>query len=419
MVGTHNFAIGRNGLSAGAAMSPVSERVFAMPTANKRKSGDDETVRSLQRRISRLEQELARHRRQEDEQERLAVVVRDSNDAITLLDLDGNITEWNCGAARMYGYSEAEALRMTIFQIAPQEQKDATLKFLDSIKRGETIDSFETQRLTKQGQLLDIWLTVTPVYDAKMKMMAIATTERDISDRKRLEEAFQEHVQTTKLFAYSVMHDLKSPLTAINGLAQRLQKNITEFPKEKIEQYCEQILRTTKTLLDLVEKVNIYFSEKETPRVIENVSLAEIMMIIRDEFSGRLEKRAVKLTEQKKLPEINADRISLLRVLRNLVDNALNYGGDTLSEITISHRETCQFHIFTVHDNGVGFNQENSAKIFKPFQRSNKSHETCGAGLGLAIVKEIAKQHDGKVWTEHDAEHGVSFCFSVSKSLVL
>ncbi|MDH3391491.1 MAG: ATP-binding protein, partial [Desulfobulbaceae bacterium] len=272
-------------------------------------------------------------------------------------------------------------------------------------------------RLTKEGETLDVWLTVTPLRDSKGKLREIATTERDITDRKQIEASLKIRTETIKFFSYSVLHDLKSPTITINGLTQRLLRNLSEISREKIEKYCSQILRTSEQLTRLVEQLNIFITEKETPHTIEHVSVAELMQIIRDEFFPQLNLRGVQINEQDNIPTICGDRISLLRSFRNLVDNALKYGGKKLSEIEIGYKETEQFHIFFVRDNGVGLIGKKPENLFDPFKREKSAAGTYGSGLGLAIVKEIAKQHGGKAWLEENQENGITFYFSVAKSL--
>ena len=114
---------------------------------------------------------------------RLATVVRDSNDAITVQDFEGNITEWNKGAKKMYGYSEDEALKMNIRDIVPEHKREGTMAFVKKLQEQE-IESFKTQRLTKDGKTLDVWLTVTKLVGEDGKPVALATTERDITGRK-------------------------------------------------------------------------------------------------------------------------------------------------------------------------------------------------------------------------------------------
>ncbi len=115
---------------------------------------------------------------------RLAVVLKDSNDAITVHDLQGNIMAWNRGAEKMYGYTEAEALEMNIEQIVPPDRKEESIKYLERISSGDIVESFETFRLTKNGKILDVWLVITCLKNDFGFTDAIATTERDITDIK-------------------------------------------------------------------------------------------------------------------------------------------------------------------------------------------------------------------------------------------
>lgn len=118
---------------------------------------------------------------------RLAAVVADSNDAITVQDLDGTITAWNKGAERMYGYTEAEAIGMNIVDIVPESRRMEFSAFMQRIRVDDTVESFETQRISKDHRIIDVWLTVTRLVDSFGHYDSIATTERDITAMKRRE----------------------------------------------------------------------------------------------------------------------------------------------------------------------------------------------------------------------------------------
>jgi two-component system, chemotaxis family, CheB/CheR fusion protein len=118
--------------------------------------------------------------------ERLATVVRDSNDAVAVLKADGEILAWNKGAEQMYGWTEQEALRMNIRQVVPEASRDEAKTMLNRVFRGEAVEFIETRRLCKNGNELDVWLTATPLTDASGKITAVATTERNITERKRV-----------------------------------------------------------------------------------------------------------------------------------------------------------------------------------------------------------------------------------------
>ena len=122
------------------------------------------------------------------EHRRLATIVIDSNDAVTVQDFEGQLTAWNRGAERMYGYTESEALSMNIRDIVPGDRCDEALEFVGRIARDEDVKSLETQRISKDGRTLDVWLTVTKLVDEAGKSVAVATTERDVTERKKAEE---------------------------------------------------------------------------------------------------------------------------------------------------------------------------------------------------------------------------------------
>ncbi|MEA9357801.1 response regulator [Bacteriovorax sp. PP10] len=123
---------------------------------------------------------------------RMATVIQDSNDAITFQDLEGNILAWNRGAEKMYGYSEAEALNMNIVDTVPDEYQEEARQFIASLKRGELVPNLETKRKHQNGEIIDVWLTNTKLTDDKGKLTGIATTERDITERKQHEASLKE-----------------------------------------------------------------------------------------------------------------------------------------------------------------------------------------------------------------------------------
>jgi len=241
--------------------------------------------------------------------------------------------------------------------------------------------------------------------------------KREIEERRRAEQALKDASDKLKFFAYSVAHDLKSPTIGVYGLTKRLSKHARDVLDEKGRTYCGQILRVSEHIAALVDKINVYIATKETAPVIESTNFTEILRMLRDEFSAQLGIRQIEWFEPGSDVHINADKLSILRVLRNFVDNSLKYGGERLTKIWIGHEETAHFHIFSVTDNGKGLKGADSEKIFGLFQRDETSRGVEGAGLGLAIVKEIAQQHGGRVWAEPAAKKGIKFSISISKSL--
>jgi signal transduction histidine kinase len=220
-----------------------------------------------------------------------------------------------------------------------------------------------------------------------------------------------------KFFAYSICHDLKNPVFALHGFVQRLLERSKDGVDEKGKEYCTSILKASEQIVDLVEKIYAFISAKETPVVIEKVALTEVFDFVREEFRAQFELRGLRWTEPGHAPDIFADRLSLIRILRNLVENALKYGGETLSAIQIEYGDDGVRHLISVTDDGAGLRESDPEKIFALFSRSKHSSGVQGAGLGLAIVKELARQHKGEVWAEPGEVRGATFCVSLSKTL--
>ena len=132
-----------------------------------------------------------------------------------------------------------------------------------------------------------------------------------------------------------------------------------------------------------------------------------------------LEQHHIKWSEPEILPEITGDKLALLRVFRNLTENALKYGGEKLSQINVGYEEDEAFHVFSFSDNGVGVKEWDREMIFEIFQRNETSRRISGSGLGLAIVKEVAARHKGETWMADNGGKGASFFVSISKDLEL
>jgi len=240
---------------------------------------------------------------------------------------------------------------------------------------------------------------------------------RNKVEREKAEEALVKSSNKIKMFAYSVSHDLKNPAIAILGLAKRLNRYSGDRLDERGRAYCDQILKAAEHIAALVDKINVYIKTKEVPLSIEKIRLKEIVDTVKEEFAPQLTGREIRWLEPEVIPEVNADKTSIVRVLRNLVDNALKYGGHDLSEIRIGYQESEDSHILSVQDDGIGLKDEDAKTLFGPFKRKRMAGEVEGSGLGLAIVKEIAEQHKGRVWLESAIRKGVAFHVSISKHL--
>jgi signal transduction histidine kinase len=229
--------------------------------------------------------------------------------------------------------------------------------------------------------------------------------------------ALKRSAEEIKLFAYSICHDLKNPVFAIHGFARRLAAHLQDSVDQRGKEYCTHIQNASEQIVALVEKIYTFISAKETPVVVEKVALKEVLQLIREEFGSGIRRRQLEWHQPDTVPEIYADKLSLLRILRNLVENALKYGGNGLSRIVIDYKDEGGYHVISVNDDGEGLKDTDPEKLFSLFFRSKASRALEGAGLGLSIVKELARQHKGKVWVEPGPERGATFYVSISKEL--
>jgi len=225
----------------------------------------------------------------------------------------------------------------------------------------------------------------------------------------------EEKKQTIKFFAYSASHDLKCPAVGLHGLAELFQKKYAEALDGKGKELCAQILKTSKHIVALTDKINAYIAAKESPLKMERVCVKEIIEMIRNEFVQILEARRIEWIEPSTPVEIRADPVSLVRFFQNCVDNALKYGGEGLTQIRIGYDQNPDFHLFSVTDDGVGLNQEDAEGVFQLFRRHETSNGIEGSGLGLAIVKELAKKQGGEAWVRTEEGKGATFFLSIPR----
>ncbi len=351
-------------------------------------------------------------------EERYRAVVEDQTELIFRLLPDGTLTFVNGAFCRFFQKNEGDILGRKPEEFFDEEEARQIYANLALLHGDNPVG--KTLQWVSAGQDEPRWLHWTNrlIHDPLRGSVEYQCVGHDVTEEKKMEEALRESTRKLKIFAYSIIHDLKSPSVALHGLVRLLQKNYGHLLDERGAGYCEQILNASRQIGALVEAINLYIFTKETQPTAENVSLSQILQMIREEFSFRLEQRGVHWKVAEDLPQIRGDRLSLMRVFRNLVDNALKYGGKGLSSIRVEYASEPDFHILSVMDDGAGIDEEDSQRIFDLFERRVKVGEKGveGTGLGLAIVREIAEKHGGRVWVETNPG-GTTFNVSLSKRL--
>jgi PAS domain S-box-containing protein len=375
-------------------------------------------------------------RRTEDVEQlrRFATVVSDSNDAVILHDFDGKILAWNSGAEATYGYSEAEALGKNVREIVAEPDREAAIDLIAKIKAGEVVKSFELRRLTKDGRVLDVWLTTTLLRDESGEPVAIATTERDISERKRAEEALTEKVEelrrfATQLdaankeletFAYSVSHDLRAPLRHISGFSELLAARSAAVLDEEGRHYLDTILSSVGRMGVLIDDLLQFSRTGRAEMQIGDVDLDQALNEVLESLRSDTAERDIEWSIGP-LPHVVGDHALLRQVWANLLGNAVKYTrGRTPARIEVGVLSgggdaAAAEDVFFVRDNGVGFDMAYADKLFGVFQRLHSADQFEGTGIGLANVRRIISRLGGRVWPEAELNQGATFFFSLPR----
>lgn len=377
----------------------------------------EKMVRELQEERVNREQAERALREAREYAENIVATVREP---LVVLDGELRVISANRSFYRVFAMKPEETQGRFVYDLGNRQWDIPRLRELleKIVPRKSALDDFEMVHdfpaLGRRIMLLNARRIPREASKDQLILLAI----EDVTERVRAEEALRQSADQLKFFAYSVMHDLKSPAVGIHGLTKLLTRQYGEILGEKGKNYCNQVLRAAENLAALVEKINVYIAAKENPLNAEKIEINEMLETIKDEFSTQLNTRKIGWYEDNIPAEIKADRLSILRVLRNLVENTLKYGGEELTKISVGYHESEELHIFSVSDDGVGIRSKDFEKIFGLFQRNETSKGTEGTGMGLAIVKEIAERHSGKVWAEPGADKGVTFYISISKTLL-
>jgi PAS domain S-box-containing protein len=374
----------------------------------------------LGKEVKEVNKESTERRLVEEELNTVRAVLNSAVSGIIIEDKKGCIKYANPAFLRMfeYGFEKDITGKYVAELFATQEgRRFADIGAIINKSKGKTEDF---QALRKDGTIFHVEVSTSSITDNEGNDVGRMASFADITERRQMEEGLKRSSEKIKFLAYSISHDLKSPAIGLYGLTKRLHKDYADILDGKGQRYCEQILKAAEQIAALVEQINIFISTKEAHLTIERLALKEVLRVIKEEFSSQLSIREIRWSEPDYIPEITADRLCIIRALRNLVDNALKYGGEALSEIHIKYRGSGEFHILSIKDNGIGLKEQDSHQdIFAPFIRSKASKGIQGSGLGLAIIREIAEKHGGDVWLELGQERGITFYISISKCLQL
>src|SRR5919198_66431 len=351
---------------------------------------------------SRIPRDITERKRAEEARSRLAAIVASSDDAIVSKSLDGIIRTWNRGAERMFGYTAKEAVGRHITLIIPEERRAEEDMVLGKVRRGETVDHFETVRRAKDGRLIDISLTVSPIRDARGQVIGASKIARDISERKRMDAelemlvaALREADTRKDEFIAMLAHELRNPLSAIAVATDLLARSKIEDRKARfavpaIERQMRQLRRLVDDLLHMARITSGKLTLRKEPLELKSFAARAIA-----DYRA-LVAPGISIVLQGVEAWVEADPARLKQMIENLLDNATKYGGRNIT-VTVSTDERGA-HI-SVQDDGQGIAPGLLASLFQPFVQGAQptDREQRGLGLGLALVERLASLHGGGV----------------------
>lgn len=364
---------------------------------------------------------------------RLAAIIEDSDDAILSKTLEGVINTWNRGAQRIFGYASAEVVGKHISLLIPPDRLDEETHILDRLKRGERVDHFETVRRHKNGQLIDVSLTVSPIKDASGRIVGASKIARDISDARRtraqlasaamenarLYEAEQQARAASEKanaakdrFLAMLSHELRTPLTPVLALISDLGSDAS-LPARvtdalaTMKRNVELEARLIDDLLDLTRvtqgKLELHL-EWLTVGAITEAALATCI--------GELEAKGLTLVRalHDRDHSFRGDGARLTQILWNLLKNAIKFtpSGGTITVSAHVHPHEIQPHvIFEITDTGIGMEPSMIERLFVAFEQGgrNVTQQYGGLGLGLAISKALAEAHSGTLMATSEGKN--------------
>jgi PAS domain S-box-containing protein len=378
--------------------------------------------------------DITERKRAEETRNQLAAIVESSDDAIISKTLEGTIVSWNAGAERMFGYSAKEVIGGPITRLIPPEFLDDEVQIISRIKRAERVQHYETVRARKDGSRIDVSLTISPVKDATGKVIGASKIARDITERKRAEavirklnEELEQRVaeRTAQLeainqelgsFTYSVSHDLRAPLRALQGLSNALLEDYGDGLDDLAKDFCRRIVTAAARMDTLIQDLLAYSRLSRIDLELKVIDLSAVAADVTHQLESDLREKHATLTVPHSLPAVLGHRATLGQVVSNLVSNAIKFVAPGVTpQVRIWAEEKGAFVRVWVEDNGIGIALEYRDRIFRIFERLHGVETYPGTGIGLAIVLKGVERLGGRAGVESVEGAGSKFWIELKK----
>lgn len=358
--------------------------------------------------ISKIARDITSQILAEQKSATLSAIIASTDDAIISKNFNSIITSWNDAAERIFGYTSEEMIGESILKLIPLDRQEEEPEIIEKLKKGKRVEHFETKRLTKQGALIDVSLTISPVLDFSGRIIGVSKIARDITEKK-----LQERLKND--FIAIVSHELKTPLTSIRSYLQLALMGV----KHDVDKFTENLLRraesqTHKMTSMIHDFLNLSrLEEGKMSLNLSHFSLSELMDEVASEVMLLAPKHGVDY-EPRPGVTVYGDREKLSQVLVNLLGNAIKYSNEgTVVKLycTVGN----ELATVSVSDQGIGISSADQVRLFERFYRvqDDKRKNVSGFGIGLYLVREILKLHGSKIIVQSELGKGSTFSFAL------
>jgi PAS domain S-box-containing protein len=363
-----------------------------------------------------------------EEQYRLLVTsVKDYG--IYMLDTKGRIASWNTGAMRILGYTEDEVLGKHFSIFYPKEDADNEKPQLElTIAREAGRFEEETWRIRKNGERFWASVVLTSMYNADKKLIGFAKITRDLTERKRAENALRsseerlrrankelnQSNQELERFTSVASHDLQEPLRTIRNYLSLIQSRMGEIEPD-VKNHMERTIAAADRMKELILSLLQYSRLSSERSPFADVKLDEALSEVMSNMRSAIEESGAEVTFDIQVETVFAHRIQIVQLFQNLISNAIKFVKDRKPKVHVTGVDEGEHYKFSVTDNGIGIEPRYQAQIFDIFKRLHGRSEYSGSGIGLAICKKIVEVHHGQLWVESVPNEGSTFHFTLQK----
>jgi PAS domain S-box-containing protein len=369
--------------------------------------------------VSSTIRDISERKKAEQQSVRLAALVDASDDAIMGKTLAGVITSWNQGAQRMFGYTEDEVLGRSVSVLIPPDCVADEPAVLEAVARGE-VNRLDTVRRHKNGEDVDVSITLSPVRDGLGHVVGVSSVARDITARRRADAALRQAkdaaesaTRELEAFSYSVAHDLRAPLRGMDGFAQILLEDYADKLDAGGQDCVQEIHSNAMKMGALIDALLSLSRVTRSDWKPEPLDLSELFRAGAAQLAATEPQRNVRIVVQERL-SAKVDPQLARALFDNLIGNAWKFTASVPAAViefgAVEANGAC---VLYVRDNGAGFDMAHSHKLFAPFQRLHTVGEFPGTGIGLATVQRIVRRHGGEIWAEAKVGHGAAIYFTL------